>query len=95
MGKFYKWFFISIVSAGLGIILVLNIEGWSFFDDKRIFLAGIFVIFILAGYSLFSLVKANRERKKDQLIISLLTALIPLLLIVMNCLLFIVYFVGK
>ncbi|CAM3067815.1 hypothetical protein FITA111629_01580 [Filibacter tadaridae] len=98
VGKFYKWLIASTALACLGIIVVLNIESWSLFAEKEnrdVLLTGILSTFVLVGFSIFCLFKANGERKKNHLIISLFTSLIPLSLFVMNGLLFTVYFVGK
>lgn len=98
MSKFTKGLIASIALAFLGLIIVLNIESWSLLADeanRNVLLTGILSTFALVGVSLFCLLKANVERKKNHLVISLFTSLIPLSLFVMNGLLFTVYFVGK
>jgi len=63
--------------------------------NKTILLVGIITVLIIILTSLFSIVKANSNRIKRELVISAFFTLIPLAALVMNGLIFIVYFVGK
>ncbi|SDJ99248.1 hypothetical protein [Sediminibacillus albus] len=98
MNKFTKWLIASISLALIGIIVVFNIEGWARLTEelnRNVLLSGILSTFALVVVSLFCLFKANVERKKGQIIISLFTSLVPLSLFVMNGLLLTVYSIGK
>ena len=63
--------------------------------NQSILLAGILTISILILSSLFSIVKANSNRIRRELVISVFFSIIPLTALVINGLIFIVYFVGK
>ncbi|MFZ3591291.1 hypothetical protein ACOI1C_19130 [Bacillus sp. DJP31] len=63
--------------------------------NRSILLVSTITVFILILTSLFSIVKANSNRIKRELVISAFFTLIPLAALVMNGLIFTVYFIGK
>ena len=98
MKKFIKWFVSSLSLALIGLIVLFNVEEWSRISgevNRSVLLSGILSIFVLVIISLFCLFKANAERKKVNIILSLFTSLIPLYVFVMNYLVYYIYFVGK
>ena len=98
MNKFIKWFVSSLSLALIGLIVLNNVEEWSRLTgevNRSVLLSGILSTFVLVIISFFCLFKANVERKKFNIILSLFTSLVPLSVFVMNYLLFSVYFVGK
>src|SRR5690625_3712017 len=98
MSKFTKSLILSILMAFIGFIIIFNIEGWPRSTGERndrLLLIGVLSAFIFMILSLFSLIRANVERKKSQLIISLLTSIVPLSVFIMNGILFSIYFIGK
>ena len=98
MNKFIKMLITSISLSVIGLIVVLNVEGWARLSgelNKNIILTGTVLTFALAVISLFYLFKANVERKKNHIIVSLFTSLVPISVFVMNGLLFSVWFIGK
>lgn len=98
MNQFVKWLIMSISLAMMGLIVVLNIEGWARLSgelSRNIILVGTVLTLAFIVISLFCLFKANVERKKNHMIISLFTSLVPLSVFLMNGLLFSVWFVGK
>jgi|SRR5690625_261571 len=98
MNKFTKWFITSILFALIGLIVVLNVEEWARLSgelSRSIILIGTISTFVLVLISLYCLLKASGERKKNHIIISLFSSLVPLSVFVMNGLVFTVYFIGK
>ena len=98
MNKFFKWFVSSLSLALIGLIVLFNVEEWSRLTgevNRNVLLSGILSTFVLVIISLFCLFKANAERKKFNIILSLFTSLVPLSVFAMNYLVFYVYFVGK
>lgn len=96
--KFTKWFAASFVLGLIGLITVFFVEDIARVNgemDENILLGAIITIFILILLSIFSLVKANSNRNKRELVASAFVAVIPLFALVINSLFFIVYFVGK
>jgi len=55
----------------------------------------IYSIFVLILSSLINIVKANSNKIRRELVISVLFAIIPLSVLVINGFIFTVYFVGK
>jgi hypothetical protein len=98
MNKFIIRLFTSISLSFVGLIIVLNVESWARLSgdlNKNIILSGIVLTFGLVIISLFSLFKTNVRGKKNHIMVSLFTSLIPLSVFVMNGLLFTVWFIGK
>lgn len=96
--KFFKWFMASFTLGIVGLIAVFFVEDMARVTGEMnpsILLAGIFTISILILSSLFSIVKANSNRIRRELVISVFFSIIPLTALVINGLIFIVYFVGK
>jgi len=82
----------------VGLIAVFSVEDIARVTgefNKTILLVGIITVLIIILSSLFSIVKANSNRIKRELVISAFFTLIPLAALVMNGLIYIVYFVGK
>ena len=63
--------------------------------NRSILLTGILVTFLLLILSFISIVKANVKRIKKEIVISGFVAILPFTALLMNSLVFIVYFVGK
>ena len=98
MNKFIKWYVSSLSLALIGLIVLNNVEDWSRLTgevNRSVLLSGILSTFVLVIISLFCLFKANAERKKVNIILSLFTSLVPLYIFVMNYIVYYVYFVGK
>lgn len=98
MNKFTKWFIVSMSLALIGLIVVFNVEDWARLSgemNRNILLFGNLSTFVLVLSSLFILFKANFERVKTKIVISLSTSLFPLTVFVMNGLIFTVYFIGN
>lgn len=96
MNKFTKWFLASILLAFIGLIVVFNVEEWaSMAGERSMILFGTLCTFLLVIVSLFCLFKANVERMKRQMVILLITSILPITVFVMNGLIFTVYFIGK
>ena len=96
--KFTKWFITSFILGIVGLIAVFFVEDIANVTgelNRRILLISTIAIFILIFTSLFSIVKANSNRIKRELVISAFLTIIPLTALVMNGLIFTVYFVGK
>ena len=98
MHKFSKWYGATILLGLFGLIIVLNLEDWARVSgelNKGILLTGIISTFLLVVSSIYCIFKANIEKNKYRVILSVFTSFIPLSLFVLNGLLFTVYFVGK
>lgn len=98
MNKFTKRLITSISSSFIGLIIVFNIQDWATWSgelNRTILLTGNIFTFGLVGISLFYLFKANMERKKNQIIISLFTSSISVLVFLMNGLIYSIWFIGK
>ena len=98
MNKFIKWYGSSLSLALIGLIVLNNVEEWSRLTgelNRSVLLSGILSTFVLVIISLFCSFKANAERKKVNIILSLFTSLVPLYVFVMNYIVYYVYFVGK
>ena len=96
--KFMKWFISSFILGIVGLIAVFFVEDIARITgefNRAILLIGTLTVFILILTSLFSLVKANSNRIKRELVISAFFALIPLSALIVNGLIFTVYFIGK
>ncbi|GAA0343568.1 hypothetical protein GCM10008967_37540 [Bacillus carboniphilus] len=96
--KFMKWFIASFLLGIVGLIAVFFVEDisrWSGEMNRSILLVCTIAIFILVLSSLFSIVKANSNRIKREIVASAFVAIIPLSALVINGLIFTVYFVGK
>ena len=93
--KFLKWFMASFILGIVGLIAVFFVARLTGEMNRSILLVSTITIFILILSSLFSIVKANSNRIKRELVISAFFTLIPLAALVMNGLIYIVYFVGK
>ena len=63
--------------------------------NKTILFFSTITVFVFILSSFFSIVKANSNRIKRELVISGLFTLIPLTALIMNGLIFTVYFIGK
>lgn len=96
--KFTKWFITSFILGIVGLIAVFFVEDIANVTgelNRSILLVSTITVFILIFTSLFSIVKANSNRIKRELVISAFLTVIPLTALVMNVLIFTVYFVGK
>ena len=95
---FKKWLFVALVLgiggwiAGFYVEDVARISGEF---NRSILLTGILVTFLLLILSFISIVKANVKRIKKEIVISGFVAILPFTALLMNSLVFIVYFVGK
>ncbi|PKR77761.1 hypothetical protein CEY16_07465 [Halalkalibacillus sediminis] len=98
MNKFTKWFIVSISLALIGLIIVFNVEEWARLSgemNRNILLFGTLSTFILVLSSFYFLFKANFERVKAKIVISLFSSLFPITVFIMNGLMFTIYFIGK
>lgn len=98
MNKFTKWLIVSMSLALIGLVVVLNVEDWARLSgemNRDILLFGTLSTFVLVLASLFILFKANIERVKAKIVMSLFTSVATLPTFVMNGLIFTVYFIGK
>jgi len=96
--KFTKWFIASFILGIVGLIAVFFVEDIANVTgelNRSILLISTIAVFILIFTSLFSIVKANSNRIKRELVISAFLTIIPLTALVLNGLIFTVYFVGK
>ena len=96
--KFTKWFIDSFILGIVGLIAVFFVEDIANVTgelNRSILLNSTITVFILIFTSLFSIVKANSNRIKRELVNSAFLTIIPLTALVMNGLIFTVYFVGK
>ena len=96
--KFTKWFIASFILGVVGLIAVFFVEDFARVTgefNRSILLFSTITVFILILISLFSIVKANSNRIKRELVISAFFTIIPLTALVINGLIFTVYFVGK
>ena len=93
--KFLKWFLASFILGIVGLIAVFIVANKTGEMNRSILLVSTLTIFIINLSSLFSIVKANSNRIRRELVISLLFVIIPLSALVINGLIFTVYFVGK
>jgi len=98
INTFKKWLFVALVLgiggwiAGFYVEDVARISGEF---NRSILLTGILVTFLLLILSFISIVKANVKRIKKEIVISGFVAILPFTALLMNSLVFIVYFVGK
>ena len=98
MDKFTKWIIASFILGIIGLISVFFVEDIARVAgelNRSILLISTITIFIFILSSLFSIVKANLNRNKGELVFSAFIAVIPFSALVMNGLIFTVYFVGK
>ncbi|SES78628.1 hypothetical protein SAMN05216389_102171 [Oceanobacillus limi] len=98
MNKFATWFIGSVVLALMGLIIVLNVEDWARLNgelNRSVLLTGSLFVFSVVILSIFCLIKANGERIKTKILLSLFTAFFPVVVFVMNGFLFTIYFIGK
>lgn len=96
--KFPKWFLISFVLGILGFVAVFLLEDLSRATgelNRIVLLVGSLTIFVLLLSSLLSIVKANSKRIRREIVISAIFSIIPISALVINGLLFTIYFVGK
>ena len=96
--KFTKWFIASFILGIVGLIAVFFVEDIANVTgelNRSILLISTITAFILIFTSLFSIVMANSNRIKRELVISALLTIIPLTALVLNGLIFTIYFVGK
>lgn len=96
--KFTKWFIASFILGIVGLIAVFFVEDIANVTgelNRSILLISTIAVFILIFTSLFSIVKANSNRIKRELVISAFLTIIPLTALVLNGLIFTIYFVGK
>ena len=98
INTFLKWFmasFILGIVALLAVFLVEDIAKLTGEMNQSILLVSTLTIFVLILFSLFSIVKANLNRIRRELVISVIFVIIPLSALVINGFIFIIYFVGK
>lgn len=98
INTFIKWFmasFILGIVALLAVFLVEDIARLTGEMNQSILLVSTLTIFALILFSLFSIVKANSNRIRRELVISSIFVIIPLSALVINGFIFIIYFVGK
>lgn len=79
----------------IGSFLVEDIAKLTGEMNQSILLVSTLTIFVLILFSLFSIVKANSNRIRRELVISVIFVIIPLSALVINGFIFIIYFVGK
>ncbi|MEK5207197.1 hypothetical protein [Psychrobacillus sp. FSL H8-0510] len=87
--------FILGIVALLAVFLVEDIAKLTGEMNQSILLVSTLTIFVLILFSLFSIVKANSNRIRRELVISAIFVIIPLSALVINGFIFIIYFVGK
>ncbi|MDM5230205.1 hypothetical protein QUF87_03165 [Lysinibacillus pakistanensis] len=90
-----KWFLVSFILGVIGLIAVFFVEDVGRITgemNRSILLVSTITVFILILSSLFSIVKANSKRIKSELVISALVTIIPLTTLIINGLIFTVYF---
>lgn len=87
--------FILGIVALLAVFLVEDIAKLTGKMNQSILLVSTLTIFVLILFSLFSIVKANSNRIRRELVISAIFVIIPLSALVINGFIFIIYFVGK
>lgn len=87
--------FILGIVALLAVFLVEDIAKLTGEMNQSILLVSTLTIFVLILFSLFSIVKANSNRIRRELVISVIFVIIPLSALVINGFIFIIYFVGK
>ena len=85
----------SFILGIVGLLAVFFVANKTGEMNRSILLVSTLTIFVLILSSLFSIVKANSNRIRRELVISVLFAIIPLSALVINGLIFTVYFVGK
>lgn len=98
MDPFSKWFILSFVLGIAGLSAVFFVETIARISgdlDRGILLSLLIAILIVCILSLFSIVKANSNRIRRELIASIFVAAIPLLALAINGFIFTVYFGGK
>ncbi|SOC43652.1 hypothetical protein [Ureibacillus acetophenoni] len=98
MDKFTKWFIASFILGSVGLIAVFFVEDIARVTgelNRSILLVSTITIFFLILSSIFSIVKANSNRIQGELVLSALISIIPLSALVINGLIFTIYFVGK
>lgn len=96
--KFTRWFIASFILGIIALIAVFFVEDIARVTGEMyhsVLLVSTITIFILILSSLLSIVKANSNRNKREVVVSALFAIIPLSALVINGLIFTVYFVGK
>lgn len=98
MDHFTKWFIASFILGIVGLIAVFFVEGIARVTgemNRSILLAATITIFVLSLSSLFSIIKANSNRIRREIVFSAFVTIIPVLALMINGLIFTVYFVGK
>ncbi|MDN7246248.1 hypothetical protein [Planococcus shenhongbingii] len=98
MKKFAKWLttaFVLGLIALLGAFFTEDIARMTGEFNRTILLISVVVVFVLILSSLLSIIKANGSKIKREMVASFFVALIPLAALVVNGLIFTVYFVGK
>ncbi|WP_085994226.1 hypothetical protein [Oceanobacillus senegalensis] len=98
MDKFTKWIISSFLLVIVGLVAVFFVEDIARVTgemNRSIWLVSILTIFLFILSSLCSMVKANSNRIKRELVISACVAIVPLSAFVMNGLILTVYFIGK
>lgn len=98
MDRFTKWFIAALFFGGASLISVFFIEDlarWSGELNKRLLFVCTILIFIFILFSFGSLIKANAKRKVGEIAASFIAAVIPVAALLMNGLIFTIYFIGK
>ena len=92
---FLKWFMASFILGIVALLAVFLLAMLTGEINQSILLVSTLIIFGLIVFSLFSIVKANSNRIRRELVISVIFVIIPLSALVINGFIFIIYFVGK
>lgn len=92
---FLKWFMASFILGIVALLAVFLVARLTGEINQSILLVSTLTIFALIVFSLFSIVKANSNRIRRELVISVIFVIIPLSALVINGFIFIIYFVGK
>lgn len=95
INTFLKWFMASFILGIVALLAVFLVARLTGEINQSILLVSTLTIFALIVFSLFSSVKANSNRIRRELVISVIFVIIPLSALVINGFIFIIYFVGK
>lgn len=95
INTFLKWYMASFILGIVALLAVFLVARLTGEINQSILLVSTLTIFALIVFSLFSIVKANSNRIRRELVISVIFVIIPLSALVINGFNFIIYFVGK
>lgn len=95
INTFLKWFMASFILGIVALLAVFLVARLTDEINQSILLVSTLTIFALIVFSLFSIVKANSNRIRRELVISVIFVIVPLSALVINGFIFIIYFIGK